>query len=206
MKCVVESVTAIPIIWGHVYLCNIYEQVRPGIYWKLATLLTLSSFGFQGLAHIFCLVSNGNLTILSMLSAGMFLLQVLLGNLYVNLSRLHYLYRAQSNLSVCRHVFEAALLLQYGFHRCAHKQVQKFLYFLELQEQDLARCVYMLLFNLLMYRLIALSLLVAKSNPVQNRRQRSERIVTFQRDLQTNKAIVAGLSCDHRFRIKQTSA
>ena len=205
MKCLIESVSIIPVVWFHVYMCNIYESIRPGIYWKLATLLTLSAFGFQGLAHMFSVISNGNLTILTMVSIGIFLFLVLLGNLYVNLSRLHYVYRSLSNLSICRFVFEAALILQYGFHRCAHKEVQKLLYLLSLDDNDLFYCVFMLVFNLILFRLIAIWLLVARSSPIENRRQRSQRISLFQQQLQVTKEIIFGLGSNHKFNIKQFS-
>ena len=185
----------VPIILYYVYICNIYEPIRPGIYWQLVGLLSLSMVTFQTIAHLCSLVSDGNATTLTTITVAIFALFLLLSNCFVRLSRLHYLFRFVSNIAISRFAFEAAILLQYGFGRCGHREVQMFVYSLELDDDRLVTCIQMLIVDLILYRLIAILLLASKANSRENRRQRSERIAMYQQGVQPPKAIIVGLSC-----------
>ena len=177
---------------AYVYICNIYESVLPGTFWKLVLLLTLSGIGFQGMAHVFSLLSNGNITILTIISISVFILFCQISNFFLPLAQLHYIYQFIANFSISRFVFEAALLLQYGFGRCGPKQIQPILYTMSIDDGHFYYCIQMLLVNLVLYRGLAIYLLMVKSNPVQNRRQRVARLVGYQSGLKPGKSVKNG--------------
>lgn len=200
MKSISESLPLIPIVMCHVYICNIYEDVKPGIYWQLVAMITLGGLAFQAIAHVFSLISNGNMPILTTVSVGMFLLFQMLNNFFISIARLHYVYRFIASFSISRFVFESAILLQYGFKRCRHKEIQQFLYLMKLEDVDLFHCIRMLVVNLIIYHLISIWMLVNKSNSMDNRRQRCERLETYQEKIIPSNSI--GLNSNHTYRVE----
>ena len=192
-KSICEIVPLIPIIMAYVYICNWYEEIHPGIYWNFVQLFILGALAFQGMAHICALLSKGNITNLIVLSVTMFLFFTLLSNFLLTYSRLHYIYQFISNFAVSRFIFEAVMLLIYGFNRCAPHEVQQLLYAMKIGDDDYYHCVTMLLVNIILYRVIAIYLLICKANPVENRRQRVARIVDYVQKLEPSKAPIPGL-------------
>ena len=56
------------------------------------------------------------------------------------------------------------IILQYGFGRCAPGQIQAMFYMMRLSDDDFGYCIQMLLFNLVLYRVVAMCLLYARVN------------------------------------------
>ena len=79
VKCITETIPLIGVNLVYIYICNYYEVVRPGIFWDFFMVLTLASVGFQGVAHIFALLTRGNIPVLAVLSITVSLFAVLLG-------------------------------------------------------------------------------------------------------------------------------
>ena len=203
MKSLFEIIPLIPLIMFYVYICNWYEELRPGIYWQFVQLFILGAIAFQGMAHMFALLSKGNISVLILLSVTVFLFFTLLSNFLLTYARLHYVYQFISNFAISRFIFEAVMLLIYGFGRCAPNEIQQLLYAISIRDEDYTHCIRMLVFNIVVYRVIAIYLLMGKVNPVENRRQRVERIVDYIGSLQPSKTPIPGMgSTSQQFRVK----
>lgn len=193
MKSFFEIIPIIPIIMFYVYICNWYEPIRPGIYWNFVLIFLLGAIAFQGMAHIFALLSRGNITILILISLTVFLLFTLISNFLLSFSRLHYIWQFISNIAVSRFIFEAVMLLIYGFGRCASNEIQQLLYTMAINDSYYSHAIMMLIFNIVFYRVIAIYLLCCKGNPVDNRRQRVARISNYVEKLEPAKAHIPGI-------------
>lgn len=180
MKCTIEIIPVIFIIMIYVLIVDIYSPILPGIYWPLVGVLTLGALATQGLGHIFSLLSDGNITKLTVFTVSAFIFLCHISNFFIPLSGLHYVYQFASNLSISRFVFEAALILQYGFGRCEPKQLQLILYSMSIDTSHFYHSIIMLVVNFFLYRLIAIYLLVRKANPLHNRKTRIARIEKYQ--------------------------
>src|SRR5699024_296842 len=102
---------------------------------------------------------------------------------------------------------EATLLLQYGFGRCRPKEIHAILYSFSLEDADYSRAIRMLLLNLVLFRLIAVWLLIWRANPIENRRKRVSRIGRYREKLQPEIAVFTGMeSTLQQFRIRQSRA
>ena len=169
----------IPLIWTHVYICNIYEPVRPGIHWPLFGLMLLTATAIQGMAHAICLITNGNLLLMTALTVFIYTSFSVIGNFFLTLANLHYIYQFASNFAIFRFMFESFMLLQYGFGRCGPHDIQTILHMMAISDADLPYTVTMLIFDMILYRVLTLGLLHYRMNPIQNRRQRMERILGY---------------------------
>lgn len=194
MKSFFEILPLIPIIMFYVYICNWYEDIRPGIYWNFVYIFLLGAIAFQGMGHVFAIFSNGNITVLIVLSTTVFFFFTLLSNFLLTYSRLHYIYQFISNFAISRFIFEAVMLLIYGFGRCSKNEIQQLLYTMTINDYDYYHCIVMLIFNIFFYRILAIYLLIWKANPVENRRQRMARIVDYMGNLEPARSLIPGLS------------
>ena len=185
MKCILETLYLPPLIMMFVYFYDIYEEVVPGLYWKFCQILFLGAIGFQGMAHIFSIISRGNVIFFTFIALSSFFAFCLMSNFLIQLEDLHYVYQFISNFAVIRFVLEPFLLLQYGFGRCTSKEIQPILYQMSLVDEDFPYSILMLIFSVIVYRLIALVLLIKSSNSIQNRRKRVLNVVSYQKQLST---------------------
>ena len=173
MQSIMEIVPIIAVIIIYVYIGDLYEPIRPGIYLSFVYLFILATVAFQGMAHIFALSSNSNINILIIVSFTIFLIFSMLSNFMLTYNRLHYVYQFLSNFAISRFHYEAIILLLYGFNRCAPKEIQIILYSMSLVDDDYYNCVWMLLFNIVFYRTVAIVLLIRQANPFQDQRSRT---------------------------------
>lgn len=192
MRAIFEIVPLLPLICIYVYICNIYESVQAGIYWHLVLVLMLSIIATQAMAYIFFIICNLNLIIAMVTGIGTYLTLLLLSNLFINLKHLHYFYQLISLISLPRFTLESLFLLEYGFGRCSPRQIQPVLYWMNLTDDDYFFCIAMLIGNLILYKVVALWMLIEKVNPKENRRQRVERITSYVESLE--KPLNIGLS------------
>lgn len=165
-------------------------------------MLLLSTIALQGMAHSFAIISEQNIYLQIILSSSVVLLFVLLGNLYIPFYKLHYIYQYVANFSVVRYCYEAMMILQYGFGRCGPKEIQATLHMMQINDDHFYTCIVMIIFNLVLNRVIAIGLLVYKSNPANNEHSHREIIKARAEKLNPQHAIIAGLSCSQEFRIK----
>lgn len=190
MKSTIEIIPVPFLIMAYVRIVDIYSPILPGIYWPLVGVLTLGALATQGLGHVFSLLSDGNITRLTVLTISVFIFFCHISNFFIPLSGLHYVYQFASSFSVSRFVFEATLLLQYGFGRCGPKQLQLILYSMSIDTSHFYHCILMLVLNFFMYRLIAIYLLIKKANPSHNQRTRIARIEKYQHLITTKNVSI----------------
>lgn len=173
-KTVTEIVPATILLPLYVYFCDIYsEHLKQSIFWPLLGTFALAVFAAQGLAHIIVLLAPQSLSSVILLNMIAFVGSFLLSNVPVTLNRMHYLYQLVADLSFSRFSNEASFLLEYGFGRCGEGQIQALLTWMDLAEDDhyrFYRSWLALLANGLLYRVVAVWLLVQFANPKRGRK------------------------------------
>lgn len=174
----------IPVIL--LYVAIIGHSSPPNLYWHLVLLFTLSTIGFQGLAHCFGILFQGQTLLLMICSSGAFVFLVMLGNFFISLQRLHYIYRFLANGSLARFSFEALILLQYGFGRCSEKEIQPFLYLMQIDDNHYRTCLLMMIANIIITRIVALCLLINISKSSDEDSQRKRKINTDENQSSVN--------------------
>ena len=180
IKSIAEVVPLLPTIAIYIYILDIYEPVVPGgIYWQIVYLMLLATIGFCSMGHCFSLLAGGNVTLMTILLVTLFVLSLILDNSAIHIADMPYYWQALSHLSISRYLYSSILLLQYGFGRCAPKELQTVLSAMSVEEADYGSNVLMLIFNLVVYRVLAFVLLVKRANPVEDRQKRMARIVQF---------------------------
>ena len=179
VRSLADTLPMVPVLALYLHLCNIYEPVRPGFYLHLFPVMLLSLLSAQAVSHIIVLLAGESVPTITILLVGSFNVILLLSNFFIKTSSLHYVYRFISNFAFPRFTLESILLLQYGFGRCTSRQIQPVLYLAELEDEHYSAGVLMLIANLLLYRLIAVLLLVRRVNPVERRQQRVSRIQEY---------------------------
>lgn len=212
MKSSYEIATLIPIILLYVYIVDIFEPIRPGIYSWMVLIILLGSLVIQGQSHLFALLIGQNFIVLIVITFATFFTWFTLSNCFNPISGMHYWYQFLAQFSVLRFMNEALFQLQYGFGRCGPNELSAVLYKMMLPKdkhgQYFYHCLRMLVFQIVFYRALALGVLIFKSNPRQNRRSRGKRIRNLyheQKCLSINQfdAIIPGLSAwNQEFHIK----
>ena len=179
----------------HVMIANIYEPVvHSSIYLPLWALLTLAQLGYVSLGQCFTLLGGKNFTNTSIILCGTCFVLIIIGNTYVPIGEMHYLWQALSQVSLIRFTFENTMLLQFGFGRCkGSKDQNAILYTLNVDDSDYYRNIGMLILNVIFYRAVVFYLLVHRLNTSSNRQKRAARIVLYQKEMmmQTEKALKA---------------
>ncbi|KAH9404149.1 ABC protein, sub ABCG [Tyrophagus putrescentiae] len=195
IKSTVEMVPLLPCIALFVAIVDIYEeavpdQVRP-LYPHVVLLLVLGVLATTAQGHLVSLLAGGNLTGQTVLVIAVFLLGQLLQNYVIPIGQMHYLWQVGATFSVSRYLLESLMVLQYGFGRCLPRvEVQAVLYAMDIDiegESD-SRNFYafnlaMLALNCLLFRLLALWVLVKRANPIDDRKGRVERLEEYRKKL-----------------------
>ncbi|XP_075680900.1 uncharacterized protein LOC113790209 [Dermatophagoides pteronyssinus] len=210
MKIWVELLPQIPIFLIYTLLIDIYEPVRPGIYFSIAFYVILGATAVQSVGHLLSIVTMGEFVALVISIPGIEAIFLMVSNLGTPVKRLHYILQFISNFAPTRFGIEAMFLLQYGFDRCGLKEVQKILFKLKMENDEhehhasfLLQTLIMLIFNLIFYRLVSLLLLIIRFNHFNNRRKRAQRISDFHKNLKPSNVIIPGLQCDTELIIKR---
>ena len=187
-KSISEILPMIPVIFLYVAIIDIYSNSshHNSIYWHLVLLFTLSTLGFQGLAHIFGILLNDQTLLLMISSSGVFVFQIMLGNFFISLQRLHYVYRFLANGSMARFSFESLILLQYGFGRCTEREIQPFLYLMQINDDHYQRCLLMMVINIVVTRVVAIWLITQRSKSRDGNKQRKRVLDFSQNSFETN--------------------
>lgn len=166
-----------------VYIANIYESSIHfnGLYFWMILLFIFGSLAMQGMGHSLAIITNGNFFALITILPGWMTLLFLLSNFASPIQRLNYLYQFLSNLSPYRFVLEALLILQYGFERCQSNEIPIVLYQMMAinnpYDQHFYHCIRQLIFNIFFYRLLAIIMLIIRTEPFDDyHRKRCEKI------------------------------
>ncbi|KAH7636495.1 abc transporter sub-family g-like protein 3 [Dermatophagoides farinae] len=207
-----EILALIPIILVYNYIVDVFEPVRPGMYWWMVILTFLGALVIQGQSHLFALLIGSNFIVLIVVTFSNFFTWFVLSNTFNPIEEMHYGYQFVAQFSVLRFINEALFQLQYGFDRCNTGEISIVLYKMMLsrdeQGQYFYHCLRMLLFQIVFYRSIALGVLIFKCNPQQNRRTRGHRIRESFRQRQSLRSnqldtFMPGMSaCEQEFNIR----
>ena len=170
----------------------------------------ISSLVAQALGHLIAILTMGDFIALAISMPAVEVLSLLLSNIATPIRRLHYIFEFLSNFAPTRFGMEGILLLQYGFDRCRKKEVQKILLKLKMEENDhehhvtyFIMTIIMLIFNMLLYRVIAIFILLMKTNRFENRRHRALEIKNYHKNLRPSNVIIPGLQCHNELIIKR---
>lgn len=171
----------IPLLIGnvfYVFIINIYEPVaQSSLYFSFWIILTLSEIGLNAMSQCITLLGGDNFNITFVTLAGIYLFAMVLSGSFVMHFEMPYIYQMLSVFSIPRFIFESSLLLLFGFGRCREKEVNIVLYNMNFHDDDYFFSIGMILFNIVLYRSLALYVLIRRVNPVENRRKRIARIV-----------------------------
>ncbi|XP_075585843.1 uncharacterized protein LOC124495081 [Dermatophagoides farinae] len=210
MKIFTELIPIIPVIFIYGYIINIYEPILPNIYYPIIFYLILGTLAAQALGHLIAIFTLGEFIALIISIPAIQTVALLFSNMATPVRRLHYLFQFLSNFSPTRFGIEAFSLLQYGFNRCRRKQVQKILYLLGMENDEhehhssfLMNTIIMLTFIVLFYRILALLLLIMKTNRYECRRKRAQNIANYHRNLKSSNVFIPGLQCHNDLIIRR---
>ncbi|XP_046913707.2 uncharacterized protein LOC124494563 [Dermatophagoides farinae] len=210
MKLFTEIIPLIPAIIILAYINDIFEPIRPGMYWWMLFYLIINALVAQALGHLIAILTLGNFIALIIAMPAVQVISLLLSNIATPVRRLHYIFQFLSYFAPTRFGLEAILLLQYGFERCGKKEVQKILLKLKMEDNEhefhetyFLSTIIMLIFNMLFYRIIAILVLLIKTNRYENRRRRAMKIQDAYEKLKPSNVIIPGLQCHHELIIKQ---
>lgn len=174
MKCFFELAPMIVLIFIYVAIGDIFSrqpETTNNIYLSLVLVLVLSTAAMQGVGQIASILLPGSTVSLLVVSMAIFYLHALLGNFFVRLHTLHYVYKdILSQLSIGRFALESSITLQYGFGRCSGVpgSVSAVLYSMAIDgDHHYYHCLLMLAANCLITRIIAFALLTYSVRPVK---------------------------------------
>lgn len=165
----------------YVAIINISEPVsQTSIYWPLCLVLTLSELAYISMGHLFTLIGGKNFTLILLLESSVYIFLIDIGNAYIPVPQMHYIWQILSTFSIPRFTFETAMLLQYGFGRCANNEPNIVLYTLNIDDGDYIRNIAMLILLILFIQTLSFCMLIRRVNPIENRQKRVTRIVYHQ--------------------------
>ncbi|OTF77879.1 hypothetical protein BLA29_006224 [Euroglyphus maynei] len=210
MKILAEILSLIPALVIYTYLVDIYEPIHPYMFYWMLFFTFLSALAAQAFGHLVAILTLGNFVLLVISIPAIEVISLLISNMGTPVRRLHYIFQFFSNFAPTRFIIEAMFLLQYGFDRCRQKEVQKSLLKFKMEDDEHAHhetfftyTIIMLIFNILIYRIVTLLLLLAKTNRYENRRKRALRIENSYQNLKPSNVIIPGLQCHHELTIKR---
>ena len=127
-------------------------------------LLTLAVLCAQSLGHISGIVFSANQNTAILFSIGLMISFVFVGNYLIPFKEIPRLFQYLGQLSFIKHSFESIVILNYGFDRCSDNQLSLVLHRFGIETKDYEfNCIY-LLFDLICLKIIALIILIFKTN------------------------------------------
>ena len=128
----------------------------------------------QSIGHIIGIIFNENLKIAVLCSVNLYLMLFLLSNYFVPIKDLHYFIQWFTNLSTVKLLYECILILFYGFDRCSSSELSSAMIVFSLEDNNFYTNTKILIFQLLLFRSLALIALIIKVNPLFNTKNVNE--------------------------------
>lgn len=163
------------VISNVVFVCivNIYEPVvQSSIYFSFWFVLTLAQLGLVSLAQCITLLCRQNFSLAIIALSGTYVFTMVIGGAFVPFDEMPYIYKLLATFSIPRYTFQSAILLLFGFGRCQGQYVSSVLYSMNINDADYLSHIFMLLLNILIYRSLALYILIRCANPDENCKKR----------------------------------
>jgi hypothetical protein len=126
--------------------------------------LTIGVLCVQSLGHLIGIILCDNAKIAAFVSVNVFVLLLLFANFMIPIKELHYTLQWLSNLSTHKLIFESMIILLYGFDRCADRQFSGILYVFGVDDNDFFINAWILIFQFIFLRSLALIALIVKTN------------------------------------------
>ncbi|KAH9407387.1 hypothetical protein TYRP_012943 [Tyrophagus putrescentiae] len=104
--------------------------------------------------------------------SGTYVFTMVIGGAFVPFDEMPYIYKLLATFSIPRYTFQSAILLLFGFGRCQGQYVSSVLYSMNINDADYLSHIFMLLLNILIYRSLALYILIRCANPDENCKKR----------------------------------
>ena len=103
-----------------------------------------------------------------------------------------------------RYYHEAIYTVIYGFGRCGHREFSIVLYRFNIKNDDhFYYCIRQMVINAIIYHCLAFFTLIFRSNSMQNRRSRIEKMENHHRLARKSSVILPELGCHKEFVIKK---
>nr|XP_027202656.1 ABC transporter G family member 2-like [Dermatophagoides pteronyssinus] len=202
-RMIIEWIPLLITAVGFVYTINIYEQIRPGIYYWLLFLFILAMIPMQSFGYLLVILSCNNFAIIVVIMTVISVIWYLLSDGNAPIYNLHYAYQMISNFVPTKFMNRSFLALVYGFDRCRSKEIQPTLYYYRINDDDFYQAIPMLIMNGLLFHTLSLLILIMKANPFKSRRNRAKKILDHHQTLKPSNVIIPGLGCHHEFTIKK---
>ncbi|XP_027204920.2 uncharacterized protein LOC113798562 isoform X1 [Dermatophagoides pteronyssinus] len=197
-----HAVIILPIIIIHHYITDIFDSVRPGIFYPLLFVYLLTAIAAQGLGYICGILFGSNLTYLCISLPSLFLISIIV--ILSEYAKSIPFFYPFIKFNPIRYLNEASLVLQYGFGRCGPREISLILYKLDINHDDyFYECILRTIINLIIYHSIAFSILYYQRNNFNNRERMEKLQQSHQNQRQSLNIMIPGLTCDHQFTIKQ---
>lgn len=168
-----------------VYVTDIYSIVSVHHYycWQVLILL-LASISFQAIGHLVALITNGHFILMILCLASFVSIFLMFSNAFNPIEQLNYFQRLLSYFSILRFVNQSDFWLIYGGERCLEHEIQSILYQLMIPNtmENFLYGIAMLVILAIFYHCLALWLLIIKSNPMNSRRSRVQRIQCYHKE------------------------
>ncbi|OTF71387.1 hypothetical protein BLA29_003491 [Euroglyphus maynei] len=202
-RMVIEWIPLFIAIIGFSYTINIYESIRPGLFYWFIIIFTIAAIPMQCMGYLLAILTSKNFNMMIIIITVLTLIHYMLSGSNTPIDDLHYTYQFISNFIPTRFVNSITLLLQFGFDRCRYKEIQSILYYFSITDDHFNHSIIMLIANGLFYQLLALIALIIKANPFKSRRQRAKKILDHHQTMKRSNVIIPGIGCHHEFTIKQ---
>lgn len=192
----------LPIVFLHYYITDIYDPIRPGMFYSLMFVCILAAIASQGLGYICGILFGFNLTYLCISLPSLFLISIMV--ILSPYSKSLTIYQPFIRFNPIRYLTEASVMLQYGFGRCGPREIQVILYKLGIKHDEYYyECILRIIINIIIYHSIAFALLYYQRKDF-NLRRRTEKIQqSIHNRKQSLNIMIPGLTCDHQYTIKQ---
>ena len=182
-----DFIVSAPLIIVYVYVFNIYEDIRPGIFWNFLWISLVCAIYIQSLGHMLVWVSNQSFMMLIIYCSVFLTTGFLFNNFLINVRRLNYVYQFLSNFSLSRHSLEAFVLLVYGFDRCENGESQLMLKYMNLQDSNFLTSTIMIFLNVILVSFMNFYVQLRSSKCPQQPSVRINRILNHLQTIRTSK-------------------
>ncbi|OTF74325.1 hypothetical protein BLA29_010507, partial [Euroglyphus maynei] len=196
-----HAIIILPIILLHHYVTDIYDPIRPGMFYSLMYVCILTAIAAQGLGYICAILFRSNFTYLCLSLPSLFLISIMV--ILTPYAQSLTVFHPFIKFNPIRYLNEAAIILQYGFGRCGPREIQIILLKLGIKHDDYYyECILRTIINLIVYHSIAFTLLYFQHKNFKLR-ERTNNLKSNQNPRQSLNIMIPGLTCDHQFTIKK---
>jgi hypothetical protein len=159
--------------------------------------MTIGILCVQSLGHLIGIILCDNAKIAVFVSVNVFVFLLQFANFIIPIKKLHYTLQWLSSLSTHKLIFESMIILLYGFDRCADRQFSGILYVFGVDDNDFFINAWILIFQFIFLRSLALIALIVKTNSFVKKID-----YLLVETLESPNGNISGLSSHYEFKIE----